>query len=336
MFSYLIRRLLQAVLTLLLVSFLIYGLIRAMPGSPVDTDPAMQNPDRMISEADRRELEAQWGLDRPWYVAYFTHFLQPLSEGDLGRSTATKLPTTRVIGERIWPTLLLSVCSLSLTYLLAIPLGLLSSARAGRPDERGLSVVLYMLYSLPGFVAALFLQLYLSVQLGWFPLAGLSSREAPDWSQVSLFDWAQTGPYFLDVLHHAALPITVYTYGSLAYYARFIRANMQETLRQDYIRTARAKGLSERTVVMKHAFRNTLIPLVTLIGLTLPGLLSGSVIVEQIFNWPGMGRLFFESIAKRDYNVLMGLTMMFSVLTLAGQLLADVLYAVVDPRVRLE
>jgi peptide/nickel transport system permease protein len=136
-----------------------------------------------------------------------------------------------------------------------------------------------------------------------------------------------------DIFLHAVLPVTCFTYGSLAYYSRFIKANMEEAVRQDYIRTARAKGVSPRGIIWKHAFRNTLIPLVTLIGLTLPSLLSGAIILERIFAWPGMGTLFFESIHERDYPVIMGLTLMFSVLTLLGQLLADVLYAVVDPRV---
>jgi peptide/nickel transport system permease protein len=136
-----------------------------------------------------------------------------------------------------------------------------------------------------------------------------------------------------DILLHTAMPIACFTYGSLAYYSRFIRANMQEVIRQDYIRTARAKGVPPRRVIWHHAFRNTLIPLVTLIGLTLPHLLSGAVILEQIFSWPGMGRLYFEAIVRRDYDTIMGLTLMFSILTLAGQLLADLLYAVVDPRV---
>jgi peptide/nickel transport system permease protein len=137
----------------------------------------------------------------------------------------------------------------------------------------------------------------------------------------------------LDLFKHALLPITCFTYASLAYYSRFIHANMQEVIRQDYIRTARAKGVPPWRVIWHHAFRNTLIPLVTLIGLTLPALLSGAVILEQIFSWPGIGQLFFESIGKRDYETIMALTLMFSVLTLVGQLLADVLYAVVDPRV---
>jgi peptide/nickel transport system permease protein len=146
-------------------------------------------------------------------------------------------------------------------------------------------------------------------------------------------DTLSTFAKFKDIAWHAVLPVTCYTYISLAYDARFIRANMAEVIRQDYIRTARAKGVGPLRVLVVHAFRNTLIPLVTQVGLTLPALLSGSVILEQLFTWPGMGNLFFESIAERDYPTIMGLTLMFSVLTLAGQLLADVLYSVVDPRV---
>jgi peptide/nickel transport system permease protein len=232
-----------------------------------------------------------------------------------------------MIRERIVPTMLLSVTSLLLTYLLAIPLGLYVSVRADRWDERVIGSVLYMLYSLPAFVAALFLQLFLAVRWDLLPLRGMTSD---NYSQLS-----EMGKV-VDLFWHSVLPVTCYTYGGLAYYTRFIRANMQEVIRQDYIRTARAKGVPPARVIVVHAFRNTLIPLVTLIGLTLPTILSGSVILEQIFNWPGMGRLFLESISERDYPTVMGLTLMFSVLTLMGQLLSDVMYAVVDPRVTLD
>ena len=197
--------------------------------------------------------------------------------------------------------------------------------RAGTLRERAVSTLLYMLYSLPAFVAALYLQLLFYCQ------ARLAAAVRHDERQlrIALDRRAKPGT----CLKHAIMPIVCFTYGSLAYYSRFIRANMQEVIRQDYIRTARAKGVPPGRVIWHHAFRNTLIPLVTLIGLTLPHLLSGAVILEQIFTWPGMGRLFFESIGQRDYDTIMGLTLMFSVLTLLGQLLADILYAVVDPRV---
>ncbi len=219
---------------------------------------------------------------------------------------------------------MLSVSSLVLIYLLSIPLGLAASARSGSLDERVMSTGLYMLYSFPSFVAALFLQIALAVHFGWLPLMGMTSDGYSELSTMGKL-W--------DVFKHALMPIACETYGSLAYYSRFIHANMEEVVRQDYIRTARAKGLDPYRVLVHHGFRNTLIPLVTMVGLTLPGLLGGAVILEQIFSWPGMGRLFFESIRERDYPTIMGLTLMFSVLTLVGQLVADFLYAVVDPRV---
>ncbi len=326
MLSYIVRRLGIGLITLTLITFIIYALIRNMPGSPVTQELSQLDPGKAISQEDYDRIMKSYGLDQPWYIAYGI-WVKNVAVGDLGRSFSRKRPVTQLVLERVGPTLLLSVSSLLLTYLLSIPLGLAATARAGSIEERTGSTILYMLYSFPSFVAALFLQLQFAVRMGWLPLFGMVSD---DYDSLSGFGKAT------DIFWHALLPVTCYTYGSLAYYSRFIRANMQEVIRQDYIRTARAKGLGPVRVLWHHAFRNTLIPLVTLIGLTLPTLLSGSIIIEQIFTWPGMGRLFFESIRERDYPTIMGLTLMFSVLTLAGQLLADVLYAVVDPRVRLE
>jgi peptide/nickel transport system permease protein len=188
--------------------------------------------------------------------------------------------------------------------------------------------LLYMLYSLPAFVAALLLQVLFAVKLrgtGFeLPLFGMRSDN---------FESLSTLGQIMDIAQHMVLPVFCFTYGVLAYESRFIRSNMQEVIRQDYIRTARSKGVGPVRVLWHHAFRNTLIPFVTLIGLTLPALLSGAVILEQIFSWPGIGSLMFESINMRDYPVIMGLTLMFSTVTLLGQLVADVLYSVVDPRV---
>ncbi|MBA3483354.1 MAG: ABC transporter permease [Pirellulales bacterium] len=324
MTSYLIRRLGIGVITLLLITFLVYGLIRKIPGSPITSDMAQMNPSKMISPEAAEKMKRLYGLDKPWYQAYFV-WMKNVVRGDFGVSySRNNKPVVTLILERMPATLLLSSTSLVLAYALSIPIGLWSTAKAGTVVERSASTALYMLYSLPAFVAALYLQLLFYVKLDWLPLFGMTSDN---------YETLSTAGKALDLLKHAALPVICFTYGSLAYYSRFIRANMQEVVRQDYIRTARAKGVGPRTIIWKHAFRNTLIPLVTLMGLSLPGLLSGAVILEQIFSWPGMGRLYFEAIGTRDYNVIMGLTLMFSVLTLAGQLLADVLYAVVDPRV---
>jgi peptide/nickel transport system permease protein len=324
MFAFLARRIAIGLLTLLLITFVVYALIRFMPGTPLTADPAMMDPSKQLSPAEIERLNRLYGLDKPWYVAYFV-WLANVVQLDLGKSISqNNAPVAKLIAERMPATMLLSVTSLILTYLLSIPIGLWATVHSGTLRERSVSSALYMLYSLPAFVAALFLQLMLAVKLEWLPLFGMTSD---NFESLSL--WGKTWDLFL----HALMPIVCFTYGSLAYYSRFIRANMQEVIRQDYIRTARAKGVSRRRVIWHHAFRNTLIPLVTLIGLTLPHLLSGAVILEQIFTWPGMGRLYFEAIGRRDYDTIMGLTLMFSILTLLGQLLADVLYAVVDPRV---
>ena len=328
MFSYLIRRVLLGIVTLVLITFVVYGLIRNMPGSPLDTDPRMTDPSRMPNPVDIERMERLYGLDKPWYTAYFTWMRNMVVDRDMGQSFVHHEPVVTVIGEKFYPTLKLSVSSLTLTYLLSIPLGLYSTARSGRTDERIFTTVLYMLYSFPTFVAALFLQLLFAIKLAGTPLElPLFGMTSDGHAQMNALQQA------LDELRHMLLPVTCYTYGSLAYLSRFIKSNMEEAIRQDYIRTARAKGLGPFRVYVFHAFRNTLIPFITLMGLSLPALLSGSIILEQIFSWPGMGRLFFESIGRRDYGVIMGLTLLFSVLTLLGQLLADMLYAFLDPRI---
>jgi peptide/nickel transport system permease protein len=327
MLQYLVRRVALGLLTLLLITFVVYGLVRNMPGTPLTTSQAMLNPSKMMTKADLERMMKYYGFDKPWYEAYFV-WLGNVVRLDLGRSIPqNNVPVTRLIVQRVPATLMLSATSLVLAYLLSIPLGLWATVKGGSAAERAVSTVLYMLYSLPAFVAALYLQLLFFSKLGWLPLFGMTSDG---------FHSLSTAGKAWDVLRHSILPIVCFTYGSLAYYTRFIYANMQEVIRQDYIRTARAKGVPPARVIWHHAFRNTLIPLVTLIGLTLPALLSGAVILEQIFAWPGMGRLYFEAIGQRDYDTIMGLTLMFSVLVLLGQLLADVLYAVVDPRVTIQ
>ena len=327
MFNYLIRRILLGALTLLLITCVVYGLIRAMPGSPLDTDPAMMDPSRQPDPKEFERMAKNYGLDKPWYQAYWV-WLGNLVQGDLENSFVYNEPVVQVIRKRLGPTMLLSVTSLVLAYVLAVPMGLFSTVRSGRLDERSLSTLLYMLYSFPSFVAALFLQLLFAVKLAGtpfeLPLFGMKSAEYAEMSWLG-----QTWDLFL----HMILPVICFTYGSLAYYSRFVKANMEEVIRQDYIRTAKAKGAGTVRVIWHHAFRNTMIPFVTLLGLTLPALLGGAIILEQIFNWPGMGQLYFESISRRDYPVIMGLTLMFSILTLLGQLLADILYAFVDPRI---
>lgn len=329
MYSYIIRRILLGLLTLLLITFFVHGLIRLMPGDPLLVRLEMMEPGKRMLPEDLTRLREMYGLNDPFYVSYFK-WLKNLCKGDLGQSFTQHASVGAVIRQRIGPTLQLTLSSLLLSFLLAIPLGLYATARSGHADERTVSVLLYMLYSLPAFVAAVALQQVFAIQLHGtaleLPLYGIHSDHYGGMS------WFQK---FADSFRHSILPVTCFTYGALAYYSRFIHSNMQEVIRQDYIRTARAKGVGYWRILVHHAFRNTLIPLITLIGLELAALLSGSIILEQIFGWPGMGKLFFESIRMRDYPVLMGLILMFSILTLVGQLVADIFYAIVDPRVSL-
>ncbi|PHS04924.1 MAG: peptide ABC transporter permease [Blastopirellula sp.] len=324
MLSYLIRRILIGLLTLLFITFFVYGLIRNMPGTPLTLEEST-NLARELTEEDANRLAKHYGLDKPWYEGYSV-WLSRVVQFDLGRSIPKPYTVTELISERLPATLLLSGSSLFLTYLLSIPLGLFSTATKDSYFERGLGLFLYMLYSLPAFVAALYLQILFHQKLGWLPLANMVT-DISEFKNLTLLEktW--------DVTLHSILPVFCFTYGSLAYYTRFVKSNMIEVEQQDYIRTAKAKGVHPFKILVVHAFRNTLVPLVTLVGLTLPALLSGAVILEQIFAWPGMGSLFFESIDQRDYDTTMGLVLMFSVMTLLGQLLADVLYAVVDPRI---
>ncbi len=322
--TYILRRLLIGILTLLLITLIVYGLIRHMPGTPV-TQMELADPSRALTDEDKEMINRIYGLDKPWLEAYFV-WLGNVCTGKLGDSFSEKAPVTTVIGQRVGPTLLLSVTSLLLTYFLAVPMGLYSVVRKGKPDEQFLSIFLYILYSVPGFVAGIGLLIIFYQYLNLLP-PGLHDSAYDSFSY-----WGKVG----DTAKHMILPVVCYTYASLAYLSRFIKANMEEVIRQDYIRTARAKGVSPRNIVLHHAFRNTLIPFVTLLGLSLPGLLGGSIIIEQIFNWPGMGQAFFQSISNRDYPVIMGMVLMFSILTLLGQLIADILYAVVDPRVTLK
>ncbi len=328
MFTYLVRRVLLGSVTLLLITMLVYLLIRSMPGSPLDTDPAMMNPEKQVSKADRDRMMKNYGLDKPPIVGYGQWMGNVLLRADLGRSFTHKRPVILLLRERLWPTILLATVSLVLSLVLAVPLGLYSTAQAGKPVERGISIVLYGLYALPSFVTGLLLLIlfyvYLQGTIFQLPRGGMVSQEYASFTFLGKV-W--------DLFVHMILPVICYSYGSLAYYSRFVKSNMEEAIRQDYCRTARAKGASSRVVLIRHAFRNTLVPWVTSLGMMLPGLVSGSIILEQLFDWPGMGYLFFEAITARDYPVIMAEALLFSVLTLLGQLLADMGIAMVDPRV---
>jgi len=226
-------------------------------------------------------------------------------------------------------TIQLNLISIFLVYLIAIPCGIYSATRPGTVTDRLLTLFFFFIYSLPSFWVAVLLIMLFGGGDFWdiLPVYGISSIGAEDWPFL---------PWLTDPVWHLVLPITCLTYAGFADLSRLTRANMLEVIREDYIRTARAKGLSERLVIFKHAFRNALLPIVTLLAFLLPAMIGGSVIIESIFSIPGMGQLGFEAVLSRDYPVIMAITTISALLTLAGLLLSDVLYAVLDPRIKLE
>jgi peptide/nickel transport system permease protein len=276
-------------------------------------------------EAAIEKFRAKWGLDKSWPEQYWI-WIKGFATLDFGEEFSR--PGVAISGElwrRLKITIPLTLISVLLSYLLALPLGILSAVKQGSWTDRITTFFLFMLYSLPTFWVGLLLILAFGASgLDWLPILGLHDKDA---GELSRWDW------WVDFARHAILPIATLTYGGLAYLSRQMRVGMLETVRQDYIRTARAKGLAEKTVVMKHAVRNSLIPVITVFAQILPLLIGGSVIVETVFDIPGMGLYAFEGLLKRDYNVVMATTTVSALMTMVGFLVSDVLYAVVDPRI---
>ncbi|OHD64789.1 MAG: diguanylate cyclase [Spirochaetes bacterium RBG_13_51_14] len=328
--KYILKRLFLVVPTLLGITFITYLMIRLAPGDYTKLQLGMEGALKggSISREVLEQEKKLYGLDKPIIVGYMDWLLKTVT-GDWGTSRKDGRPVSMVIKEKLPITLALNLISMFLIYIISIPMGILSAVKKDSLFDRGTSLVLFVLYSLPTFWVGLLLILYLGSgeHLNLFPLGGKSSDWAAD---VGCFTW------FLDRCWHLVLPVATLTYGGFAFLARYTRANMLEVINQQYIMTARAKGLSERKVVFVHAFRNSLIPLITLMATLLPGLLGGSVIVESIFSVPGMGMLAFEAILSRNIPVIMAIETIAAVLTLAGILIADLAYALVDPRIRLE
>ncbi len=322
--TYLVRRLLLMIPTFLGITLVTFGVAHLAPGDPLQLDPDGPG-GGVASRAAIEQFRHSQGLDLPLGVQY-ARWLGKVVTLDFGTSSQDHRPVAQKIGESLPKTLLLSGLALFLSYALAIPLGVLSAVRRGSWFERGVTVGLFLLYSMPAFWVAVMLLLAFArpAALDWFPLQGLTSD-----------GFAALGPFakVRDVAWHAALPLVCLTYGALASISRYMRSGMLEVLGQDYVRTARAKGLPERVVIWKHAFRNAVVPVITLFGMTLPHVLGGSVIVESIFGINGMGSLAFEAILHRDYPMVMGVTTLTALLTMASMLASDVVHALADPRV---
>jgi len=322
MLVYLLRRVVGLVPLLIGITFISFFVIQLAPGSPVELMTDM-NPD--ASPELRQKLEEYWGLDDPIHIQYF-NWVKRVAVGDFGVSFSTdRRPVADKIRQALPITLLLNVMSLALIMLVSIPIGVYSATNPYTFGDRTATVFVFLGFAMPTFWLALLCMMLFGVELGWLPISGLTSLDHESMSFVGRV---------VDRVQHLILPVSIASITSLAGLSRYMRSSMLEVVRQDYITTARAKGLSERTVIYRHALRNALLPVVTILGLSIPGLIGGSVIFETIFAIPGMGRLFYDGVLQRDYMVVMGVLVIGAVLTLLGNLLADIMYAVVDPRLR--
>lgn len=315
-------RILQALALILAVIVLNFALIHIAPGDVVDT---LANQAGGADAEEIAELREEFGLDKP-FIQQLGIYVGNVVRGDLGDSFFFNQPVTTLILDRIWPTLLLSFTALGFAIVLGVTIGTIAARRPESAFSHGITVFALVGFAMPAFWTGILLLVVFSVQLGWLPVSGMNDlRFEGNWFER-----------VIDTVEHLILPALALGIIYLASYSRLSRAAMLEVLESDYVRTARAKGLGERSVLFKHALRNGIIPIVTVMGLQFGAVISGAILVETVFAWPGVGRLAFDSVVRRDTNVLMGILLMVSVAVIMANLLTDVMYRVVDPRIRVK
>lgn len=320
MTAYITRRIIQTLIVVALLSYFCYVLMSLMPGDPVDM---MISSNPKITSADVERLRALYGLDQPIYVRY-GNWVKSIFAGDLGYSRTYRIPVSSLIGEKLMNTMYLSLASLVLSLLISIPLGVWSAIKSGKKADYIINFFSFTGISLPSFWLGLMLIIIFAVKLQILPASGTYTIGLED---ASFFE------QFADRLTYLILPTLSLSYMQIGRYVRFTRSSMVEVLRQDYIRTAKSKGLTYKIIMMRHAFRNTLIPLITILALSFSGLFSGALITETVFSYQGVGKLFYDSIVANDFNVAMVSFMISIIMVLAMNLLADILYGVADPRI---
>ena len=325
--KFLVKRTLLSIVILFFVTFIIYVLMRCLPASYVETMARQlsQAPGSKPYEEWLAQLNAQYGLDLELIPGFFVQ-LKNLVTGNFGDSWKYTVPVIQKFNEVIWVSFIMGAISLVFELLIAVPLGIVAATKQYSVTDYTVTTVALLGMSLPTFFFATLLKLVFSVKLGWFDLVGLTGR---DFNTLSHFG------QILDMAKHLVLPIVTLVFISIGPWMRYVRTNMLEVLNADYIRTARAKGLSEKKVIYHHAFRNTLIPLVTFIGGSLPGLFAGALITETLFAIPGIGYTSYNAMVAGDIPFSMFYMTFLAILTLLGNLISDILYAVVDPRVRI-
>jgi ABC-type dipeptide/oligopeptide/nickel transport system permease component len=324
MLRYLIRRILYLIPLFFGVLIIVFVASR-IAGDPVRL-MTVQNP-RITAEA-RANLEAYYGLDKPLYYQFFI-FLSELFQGNLGNAYGIRAGTavTTLIGDYAWLTFELQLAALFLSLLIAIPIGVISAKRQYSKLDVSVTTTSLLGTCIPVFYMGIITIIVFSYFLGWFPYGGAHSISPSNYP---------LGSYEIDGLWHMVLPTAILTFATLAPIVLLVRSSMLEVLRQDYILAARASGLSERSVIYKHALRNTLIPVVTYVGLYFGAMLAGAPVTETVFNWPGVGRLFVEATTKLDFPVIMGITVFITIMTLIANLITDLTYGYIDPRIRVE
>jgi len=321
MLKYAFRRILSMIPMLLLISIVVFTLAKLMPGDGIsgEIDPRNTNPEYIA------EMREKLGYNDPLPQQYF-RWISGFVEGDFGKSTRFKIPVKEVIIEKIPNTLLLGFTSIIITYILAFFMGTFAGRKPYTIGDNLIGAFNYLGLAIPSFIAGVFAIYLFSFTLGWFPSNGSVDIQIED----------GTIQWWLSRLHHVFLPAVVLGLLSTASYTQFLRNDIIENSRKDFVRTARAKGTAERKIYNVHILRNSIIPLITFLGFDIVAVISGAIITETIFTYPGIGQLFLQSVSTRDYPVLMTLTMLFSFMTLIGNLIADLLYGVVDPRIRLD
>ncbi|WP_315068999.1 ABC transporter permease [uncultured Clostridium sp.] len=319
MWQYIIKRILKMIPTLIIISIILFGIISLAPGDFVDSK-ANQN----MSAEKMQQLKTIYGLDKPVPIRYI-NWAKNVVTGNFGDSLRYRQPVAEVINTYVWNSFILAAASFLFCIIIGIPIGIVSAVKQYSGFDKILTLFTFVTLSLPAFFVGLVAIKIFSLNLGLFPIGGMTTAG----SKASGID------NFIDILKHMFLPFITLTIVEVGTIIRYVRTSMLEVIRQDYIRTARAKGLKEKVVIYKHALRNGMIPVITYIGLSIPGLFAGAIITETIFVWPGIGNIAYQAILNRDYPLLMGFTMFMAILTLLGNLLSDVLYAVVDPRIKL-
>ncbi len=317
--GFLVRRLMHGVIILVGLSILMFTLLVFTPGDPVELIAA-SDPD--IRPEDIKGLRAYYGLDDPVYVRYFK-WARSVLKGDLGYSRTYGTPVTKIIGERLRNTMSLLATAVVVAFIIGVTAGIYSALHQYSVADYAVTIAAFAGHSVPVFWQGIVFILLFAVWKPWFPAGGMMTPGvSPGWPAIS------------DRLWHLVLPVAVLATSGMAAWARYMRSSMLEVIRQDYVRTARAKGNPEPVVINRHALRNAMIPIITLVALSIPGILNGAVLTETVFSWPGMGLLLFQAVLGHDYNVAMAVLLFLALMTVMFNLVADVAYAMADPRIR--